>query len=237
METVQTYHANPQLKADFLAQISAHEQADALVKGSYGRMNGHFKGCAIGCSAYSLAVMQGQLPKNAGLFASEPQHRRVADDLGLPLWLAYLEDNVFEMLPTELSKTWPRRLAEAIPVGAVIDDRVLAQILVWSLTAERFGAIHATDNTEVKGWMTTIAEAISAEAEGRLTDEMKATADGAARAARAALGRLGRLGRAWDARDAWAAWAAWAAETRGAFYPALSEYVLTVVRALPATAR
>jgi len=62
---------------------------------------------------------------------------------------------------------------------------------------------------------------------------------------------------AWDARDAWAAWDAWAArdawdawaeshaadsgtsvasrKKADAFYPALSEYVLTVLRALPAS--
>ena len=45
---------------------------------------------------------------------------------------------------------------------------------------------------------------------------------------------------AWDARDAWAAWAAWdaansesAAKKAGAFFPALSECVIGVVKALP----
>ena len=45
-----TYLGKPDLKVAFLGEIGKHEALDALVKGSYGRMNGHFKGCAIGCS-------------------------------------------------------------------------------------------------------------------------------------------------------------------------------------------
>lgn len=39
MEGVQTYHGKTELKRDFLAQITAHEQADALIKGSYAEID------------------------------------------------------------------------------------------------------------------------------------------------------------------------------------------------------
>ena len=71
-------------------------------------------------------------------------HTRYVTELGLPLWLAYLEDNLFECLPNDLSRTWPRRFAAAIPAGACVDDLVLAKILRWSLAAERFGVRYAT---------------------------------------------------------------------------------------------
>jgi hypothetical protein len=262
---MQTYQNDPQFKAAFLAEITAHEQADALVKGDYGTMNGAFHGCAIGCAVYSLRQLQGV--GNAKM-VNYADHDKVAKDLGLPLWLAYMEDRLFENLPTDLSKTWPRRLAEAIPVGAVIGDDVLAKILVWSLTSDTFGVIHATDDAEAKGWITTIAEAITADAAGTITaDQREAAARAAraawdaraaraawdaraawaaraawdARAARAAwAARAARAAwaawAAWDARDAWDAWDARAAETGDAFYPALSEYVLSLLRDLPAKA-
>ncbi len=216
---MQTYQNDPALKASFLAEIGKHEELDAFLKGTYSTTDKTaFRGCAIGCSIHSLNALQGKPQK--GEFAD---HDRVAADLGWPLWLAYLEDNVFESLPDELSKTWPRRLAEAVPVGAVIDDSVLAKIMVWSLTAERFGVIHATDDAEVKGWITTIAEYITADAAGTCTADQR---EAAARDAWAAWA-------AWDARDAWAAWDARDVETRDAFYPALSEYVLSVLKELP----
>ena len=215
-QTVKAYNEDPAFKAAFLAEIGAHERADALIKGSYSQLNGQFKGCAIGCALHSLHTLQGTL----GEKHPYDDHGKVAADLGWPLWLAYLEDHLFESLPNELSKTWPRRLAEAVPVGAVITDAVLAKILVWSLTADTFGVIHATEDTEVKGWIKAIADGITTEADETSTAEQREAASQAARDA-------------WDAWAARAARAARAAETREAFYPALSEFVLSVLRELP----
>ncbi|CAB4212416.1 hypothetical protein UFOVP1442_1, partial [uncultured Caudovirales phage] len=107
---VQAYGNNPAFKDAFLAEIGKHEEADALLKGTYGEFDPTFKGCAIGCSVRSLHSLQGTLTNGV----SFNNHAKVAADLGWPLWLAYLEDNLFERLPDELSKTWPRRLAEAV---------------------------------------------------------------------------------------------------------------------------
>lgn len=88
---MQTYQNRDQLKTDFLAQITAHEQADALVKGDYGHVNGAFRGCAIGCSVYSLNILQGTPNTKTTQFAD---HDRVSMALGIPLWLAYMEESV-----------------------------------------------------------------------------------------------------------------------------------------------
>lgn len=237
METVTTYHGNAQLKADFLREIRQHEQADALLKGTYARMNGHFRGCAIGCSVYSLNVLQGQ-SQDVGDPDQYADHPRVAKALGFPEWLAYLEDHLFEGLPDHLSKAWPRRLAEALPVGAVVDDAVLAKILVWSLLADTYGVIHATEDVDIKGWITTIANAITAEANGTLTADQREAAALDALDALEAWDALAAWD-AWAARAAWAAWAArdaWPSSLRDGFYPALSEYVLSVLRDLPVSA-
>ena len=42
---MQTYLNDPHLKIAFLAELTKHEERDQLIKGTYGRMNGAFRGC------------------------------------------------------------------------------------------------------------------------------------------------------------------------------------------------
>ena len=232
--TLQTYLGDPGLKAAFLAEITKHEEQDALIKATYGWLNGTFKGCAIGCSLHSLNVLQGKV--GAGLTERTDVHARYEAELGLPIWFAFMEDQIFENLPDDLAKTWPRRLAEAIPVGAVVDDLVLAKILRWTLADAEFGVRFATEDAEIRGYIDGVIAGFDAEIAtgGHATAEQR---EAAARAARDAWA-------AWDARaacDDWDAWAARAAATNSsrakadAFFPALSEFVLGVVRELPMT--
>ena len=208
-KTMTTYHNDPKLKTDFLTEIGKHEAADAFIKGTYGRMNGAFKGCAIGCSLASLNVIRGRpINERTG------DHERLSKELGVPLWLAHLEDHLFEALPIEAARQGPRQLAEAIPVGVVIPDRMLAQILRWTLADATYGVRHATDNTEI----VAIVDRMIALFDRSIAGDEPTAAE-------------------WDedARDAWAAWAAraaWAAGTRDAFYPALRDYVITLLREL-----
>ena len=144
MNTPITYHADPVLKARFLAELEKHAQADAFLKGTYGQMNSHFRGCGIGCSLASLNVIAGH-----HIDRRTSDHERYPTELGWPLWLAYLEDHLFEELPDALSKTWPIRLSTAVPVGVTIPDRTLADILCWALGDATYGVRHATDDPEV----------------------------------------------------------------------------------------
>ena len=234
-----TYLNNPQLKADFLAQIAEHEAADAFLKATYGHTNGQFRGCAIGCSLHSLNVLQGK----ADPTECTSNHERYPEELGLPIWLAHVEDTIFEMLPIAQAKTWPRRLSEAVPVGAVVDDLVWAKILRWSLADPQFGVRQATADAKVRGYIDVVIAGFDAEIAGTATDAMRAKVGDAAWAARAG----------WDAYEAWAAWRAWytmdaraamdawytmdaraarAWEARAGFYLALSEFVIATVRDL-----
>ena len=240
-----TYLDSEKLKADFLAEIGKHEQLDAVVQGAYdATMGDQFRGCAIGCSLHSLNTISGK-PNRA-----ISDHARYEEELGLPIWLAYLEDNIFERLPLELAKTWPRRFAEAIPVGAIVEDIVLAKILRWTLADAEFGVRFATDKAEIRGHIDTIVAMFDAEIAGTCTADQREVAARAAWDARAAWAARA----AWDARAAWAArdawdaraardaWdaraarAAWAATIAAGFYPALAEYTLQLLRALPGPA-
>ena len=200
MTELVTYLGKPDLKTAFLCEIGKHEALDAITKGTYGAMNGHFKGCAIGCSVYSLNILQGKKGKAAALKTGD--HGRIVTDLGWPLWLAYAEDTIFENLPIDLAKTWPRRLAEAVPVGVTIPDVVLAKVLRWMLIGDRFGVVHAADAESVK----TVVRRMGALFDRTIAWELVPDAEWeeAVRAARAAWD-------ARDARDAWAARAAWVA--------------------------
>ncbi len=241
-----TYLGKPELKSRFIEEIGKHEEQDRIIKGTYSEPGKVFRGCAIGCSLHSLNLIEGAVDQ----FDGTDNHSRYEKELGLPTWLAYLEDNIFENLPLDQAKTWPRRFAEAVPVGAVVGDVVLAKILRWVLADSEFGVRFATDDAEIRGYIDTIVTMFEAEIVGQATAEQREAAASAASAARAAMA-------ASAAMDAWAAWAAsaamdawaaraasaamdaWAASTdpegkkADAFFPSLSEYVLSLLRDLP----
>jgi len=97
---MQAFHNDPAVKAKYLARVQAHAAADKLIQGA--GWDG-FKGCAVGCTLEAY------------------DHSRYPIELGLPAWLARLEDSIFEGLPTELAMTWPERFLQAIPVGAELE--------------------------------------------------------------------------------------------------------------------
>jgi hypothetical protein len=70
--------------------------ADNLVRG-IGWENG--KGCAVGCTL------------------EDYKHSRYETELGIPEWLAGVEDTLFEGMSVEKSKTWPEMFLSSIKVG------------------------------------------------------------------------------------------------------------------------
>lgn len=119
MNDLRTFYNRPELKEKLLHRIGEHEKYDAIARGSYEswtatRLGGMApKRCAVGCSVRDLW--------EAG---TEPAdwHEAMQDMFAIPEWLAYLEDAIFEGMPFDASKGWPRRFAEAIPVGVPMGD-------------------------------------------------------------------------------------------------------------------
>ena len=97
---MQSFHNDLSIKAKYLERVRAHRAADELIKG-IGWSEG--KGCAVGCTIENY------------------DHSRYPIELGLPVWLAYLEDSIFEGLPDEQAQQWPERFLSAIPVGADVE--------------------------------------------------------------------------------------------------------------------
>ena len=95
-----SFHNDPAIKEKYLSRIRAHRLADNIIKG-IGWENG--KGCAIGCILENYA------------------HNRYPEELGLPVWLAKLQDKIFENLPEPDHVYWPESSLEIIPVGVDVE--------------------------------------------------------------------------------------------------------------------
>jgi len=72
--TLRAFHGDPAIKAEYLARVTAHEQADEIIHGLYWE---HGKGCAVGCTIHS------------------DRHDAYETELGLPTWLAFFVDGIF----------------------------------------------------------------------------------------------------------------------------------------------
>lgn len=93
---MKTFHGDPKIKEKYLARLRAHAAVDEIIQGT-GWENG--KGCAIGCTLDAY------------------DHSRYPVELGIPEWMARLEDALFERLKNGEAKKFPIRFLEAIPVG------------------------------------------------------------------------------------------------------------------------
>lgn len=112
---MQAYKNDKKLKSDFIKEIKWHQDQDKIIQGSYGLgSNGDWKGCAVGCSIHSLNRI-----KDKKFTTSD--HSIYETELGIPEWLARLEDTIFEGLPVEEAKKWPLRFSKAINVGADLE--------------------------------------------------------------------------------------------------------------------
>lgn len=109
-----TFNGDRKLKADMVAEMRAHQKADAFIKGSYVRQNGEFKGCAVGCAVQSLN-------KRRGLKIAHDDHAGLAEALHVPEWLWRLQDILFENLPEPENSEFAVKFIEAIPVGVDLD--------------------------------------------------------------------------------------------------------------------
>ena len=114
MNTLKSFNGDTKLKEVLLKEIIRHRKADQIIQGSYGENGDNFKGCAVGCSIHSLNVKFG---KNY----NPSDHTVYEKELGMPEWLARLEDKIFEGLPKEDSMKWPEQFIKAVPVGVNLE--------------------------------------------------------------------------------------------------------------------
>ena len=72
------YHGKKEIKQMYLDRLKAHRIADELIQGVGWEQNGTTKGCAVGCTLNAY------------------DHARYETELGIPKYIARLEDSIFE---------------------------------------------------------------------------------------------------------------------------------------------
>jgi hypothetical protein len=171
------------LRDTVVARVKEHQRLDQIIQGKYWEQceDGIFRGCAIGCVLHSS------------------DHMAYERQLGLPVFLAYLDEHIFESLPASEAKQWPLRFIESVPVGVDL-ELVFPRFIHWLLS----------DPLGVRQYADARTQPII----DRLVDMYARRIDGiplAAEAARAAAeAAAGAAWSAWSARAA--ARAAWSAE-------------------------
>jgi hypothetical protein len=135
--------------------------------------------------------------------------------LGLPVFLAYMDEHVFERLPLQEARTWPLRFIEAVPVGVDL-ELVFPRFMHWLLSDPDGMRQYANATTLpiIDTLATMYAQRIAGVPFDRAAGDAARAAWEAARAAWAAgAARAARA--AWEAGAARAAWeaarAAWVA--------------------------
>ena len=110
--TLRAYRGDHAVKAKHVGRMRAHQEADELIHGTYWECG---KGCAVGCTVHS------------------DNHAAYETELGMPEWLARLEDTIFENMSEAASCRFPLRLLSAIPVGFAEWDRLYHEFCAYVL--------------------------------------------------------------------------------------------------------
>jgi hypothetical protein len=98
---MKTFHNDQKIKDKYVARVQSHMEADAIIQGT-GWENG--KGCAVGCTLENYNPKQYEI------------------ELGIPNWLAHLEDRIFEGLPNKEAQKFPLQFLQSMPVGVSVED-------------------------------------------------------------------------------------------------------------------
>jgi hypothetical protein len=106
-----SYHNDEGLKTMVVAEMKKHQEQDQFIKGRYSEQeDGIFKGCAVGCTIDSIN-------KVLGKSYDESSHSVFEETIGVPEWLARLQDTLFEHLPKDENSQFAVDFLDAIPVG------------------------------------------------------------------------------------------------------------------------
>jgi hypothetical protein len=207
---MKSFHNDPVIKAKYISRVRAHRKADELVRGM-GWDNG--KGCAVGCTLEAY------------------DHGRYPIELGIPEWLARLEDTLFEGMSQKRAMLWPEQFLAAIPLG--ISEKQFERlveapfiVIVLKSTLSNFDndkhlQVTAAINGSIALWQRS--DLGSARWEKARSAAESAAWSAAWSAARSA---------AWSAAES-AAWsAAWSA-ARSAAYNRFAAELLKLLKSLP----
>lgn len=125
---MKAFHNDPEIKDSYLQRVREHRIADEITKGVYWE---HGKGCAVGCTIHGS------------------NHYQYESELGIPVFLAKLEDEIFEGMTNDRAKGWPEQFLNAINVGADLSS-VYVKFYIRILGDSEKGVINRTNNENSK---------------------------------------------------------------------------------------
>ena len=188
-----SFFGNQCLRDAVVGRVREHQRLDQIAQRIY--WDGS-KGCAIGCVLHS------------------GEHMAFEEQLGLPVFLAYMDDHIFESLRLAEAKAWPLRFIEAVPVGVDL-ELVFPRFMKWLLSDP--DSMRKYADADTLPIIDSLTEMYGRRIEGIPFDAARAASiaraadnaadNAAARAAWAAVEAANAAGRAaWAAdRAAWAA--------------------------------
>lgn len=97
---MKAFHNDVAVKRKYLKRIRSHMKLDTLIRGK--GWDGS-KGCAVGCTLENY------------------DHSRYPVELGIPEWLAHIEDTLFEGMSEEKSRAFPETFLKAIRIGSNLE--------------------------------------------------------------------------------------------------------------------
>lgn len=115
-EEMLSYHNDSNFKDMVVGFMKDHQLLDDIIKGSYGETEygKEFKGCAVGCTINSIN-------KALGKSYDTNNHKVFEESMGIPTWLAAIQEEFFEVLPCGHDSQFAIEFLESIPVGVNLD--------------------------------------------------------------------------------------------------------------------
>lgn len=222
---MKAFHGKQAIKTKYLNRVVAHRKADNLIRGAWWTGG---KGCAVGCTLEKY------------------EHKAYETELGIPEWLARVEDTLYEGMSLKASKTFPEKFLKAIRPGANL-EKIKSKFLIYVIS----GTLKNFDNKKYPRIVSAIKEIIKLHRRNSVSSEewlaaresaysaaAQAAAYSAASSARAAAwstysAAWSAYSAAWSAYSAEAAWAAAEArstEARSAAYDRCATQLLKLLR-------
>lgn len=179
-----SYNNDSNLKGLVIAEMKRHQEQDQFIKGTYYEEGDKFNGCSVGCTIDSVN-------KILGKHYSFSNHKVLGESIGLPAWLARLQDVLFDGIPDEDGAQFSVDFLDAIPVGVNLEPvkyKFCAFILRENI--ERVSGLSDLDN-DLKGMVLKAIRDVLALHEkaietGEWDSEEARSAESAARSAESA---------------------------------------------------
>src|ERR1700729_4285410 len=135
------FHGDKEIKKKYVARLTAHHKADQIIQGISWEDDTK-RGCAVGCTLDNYS------------------HQAYETELGIPQWLAKVEDRIFEGLPKEEAPDFARDFLKAINPGSDLEKIkgpfliIVLESALTSLDHKKFPKVKESIDRVIHLWKT-----------------------------------------------------------------------------------